>query len=1012
MNSGKYTRRTFLTAASTATAMAAMGTETGVGSGVDPALADAGGQTDVVIRLERVPRQSEQGRDGAIESVRTHAARTQQELSDTLSETSGVDLGRQFWLANAVLATVDVDTVALETLAELEQVERIHSPELPGRTRRANPNATAVSQDGRDVFEERDVSWAVELVNAPAVWEHYDARGEGARICIIDTGVDAAHPDIDLDGWAEFDEQGQRVDSEPNEPDPSTVPLAGHGTGMSSVATGGDASGMQVGVAPEAELYVAGFEGYNFPAVMAGLEWAVENDADVVSMSFTMDGQWATVIEPFQNAVDAGTLPITVSEWPLPFTFNATTPAVLTTGSLDKHLEARKGANGGFVRWDRALRDIDTPEWWPAESFSPDVTLAGSEVPNAVPLDTGSYGGDVIDESSYGPDRNWATMPGVSNTPPALAGVIALLLSVTDEQPSLAEIRESVRETAVQPYESTLPVPNDRFAHGIPHAARLVREFVDPERTITGTVTDDSGDPVESATVVTESGSETTADSDGSFELSIPEGSDTVTARTLGYEPVERSLEAGQSTVELSLNSRIEPQLDIPREYPTRVDPGATLTVGVNVEHANSARVNLESEGRRVGADDIELLIDGTSTRPGDTVDFPIETETLSVEVRFDDDARGVVNLTVDFANVDDGVITASQQLDSIHVHEQPLRVSETESLQGSLMAAAPDTTVELAGEEWTIETAPANMNTPEGLLNPNNRLVYTHPVLRPAQDDPVGLLVDRPLTLTAADGYDPTISVRDDTDSDRSVGLRVAASYATISAIELDAGGAGSGIHVLNGVGVDIDNVTVSNAGDAIRSELTLSLLVRSCDLTGTESGVRLSWLTWNSLLDNNGIRGATTGVALDSDFVIRRVRLRGNQFDNVETDIVTSGEGEISYERVGSDDGQSGTDEETGSAGGDGQSGTDDETDASSGDGQSGTDGETDPSNGEESSGDETGETDGSDGSDTESDDSESTADGTDESGPGFGVPASLAGLVSAGYFLRRLRESDTGQ
>jgi hypothetical protein len=115
---------------------------------------------------------------------------------------------------------------------------------------------------------------------------------------------------------------------------------------------------------------------------------------------------------------------------------------------------------------------------------------------------------------------------------------------------------------------------------------------------------------------------------------------------------------------------------------------------------------------------------------------------------------------------------------------------------------------------------------------------------------------VDRPLTLTAADGYDPTIRIQGDTNSDRSVGIRVAASYVTISDIEVDAGGAVSGIHVLNSVGADIDDVTVSNVRDAILAELTISLLVRSCDLAGTEHGIRISWLGWNSQLADNEIR------------------------------------------------------------------------------------------------------------------------------------------------------------
>jgi serine protease AprX len=176
-----------------------------------------------------------------IQHLKRHAVETQTRVRAQLTGMNGVEVTRSFWLANALVVTVDLDAVSLERVTELEHVKRVHSPELPEN--RPRPDSSVSSQSDGNVFEERDVSWAVELVNAPAVWDQYDARGESARICIIDTGVDPDHPDIDLDGWAEFDRQGQRVESEPNEPSPDEAPMPGHGTGMSSVATGGDASG-------------------------------------------------------------------------------------------------------------------------------------------------------------------------------------------------------------------------------------------------------------------------------------------------------------------------------------------------------------------------------------------------------------------------------------------------------------------------------------------------------------------------------------------------------------------------------------------------------------------------------------------------------------------------------------------------------------------------------------------------------------------------------------------------
>lgn len=966
MDESRTTRRTFLSASGGLLGLVGTGGALG-DPRIDPALRARTGETDVVLRLDTADTPDGAPPEAVRAHLKSHAESVQSEVRAALADESGVSVTGSFWLANALVATVDTDRTRLDDLVALDGVDRIHAPDAisAGTERNEAAGATAASPQA-DIFDEQDVSWVLDLLNVPAVWERYGTRGEGARVAILDTGVDTSHPDIDLTEWVEFDAQGQRVDSEPSEVDRGI----GHGTWTSTLATGGNASGMAIGVAPDAELYVAGFgEEYNFPAVMAGLEWAVENDADVASMSFTMETRWLDVIEPVENAVTAGTLPITAIEWPAPFLFNATTPEMLVTAPITRERVPRQGANGGQIRWERALRGFDVPDDWPADSFVPDVSVPGAEVPSGV-------------SGPQFPDRNWVPNGrGASTTPPFAAGIVALLQSATDGGLSAAELRETFRETAFRPDGADEAVPNTRLGYGIPDAARAVARHVDGDRTVSGVVTDDGESPVAGATVRAASGSEATTDEDGSYTLSVPEGAETLTASAVGYDDVETTVTAGASTADLAFETRVVPAIERAEREATRLAPGETLTLTFDIAHADAARVVLEGSGRRVAPEDFAVSINGTSTAVGAETALEDRPSTLSVGITAHEEARGVVRFAVGVANLaGDEPMTTELPLDPVHVHDRPLTVADGDDLQQALDAAAPDTRVELAGSEYTVDVGAIEPTFDDSLLE----YPPAAPVLERARDDEAALVVDKPLTLTAADGADPTIVVDDAGSAERSVALRLGASYVTVSDLTVDAGGAGAGVSVLNGTGVTVENVTVTNADHGLLGELTLSLLARSNDFTATDTGLRLSWIAWNALVTDNDLRDAGVGVELDSGFLITETQLVENRFENVGTAVETTGEGELSYDRTESDSTDDGQES-------DGQTPGPDETPA---------EGTPEPGMGTPTAtptGTETGEGGGT----------AATTTGAD--GPGFGVGTALTGLGGLAYLLRRRLGSD---
>lgn len=124
------------------------------------------------------------------------------------------------------------------------------------------------------------------LIRAPYVWEHLGYQGEGVTICVIDTGIDGDHPDFAgrIRLTADFTNKGSAADGN------------GHGTHVVSIVAGtGQASaGKYVGVAPAAMIMAAKVltdkGSGQMSGVMAGLEWAARNGADVLNLSLGSEG--------------------------------------------------------------------------------------------------------------------------------------------------------------------------------------------------------------------------------------------------------------------------------------------------------------------------------------------------------------------------------------------------------------------------------------------------------------------------------------------------------------------------------------------------------------------------------------------------------------------------------------------------------------------------------------------------------------------------------------------------
>lgn len=426
------------------------------------------GTIEVVVRLEDASVSDSMPGEEVENALESHADETQDPLLAHADETAGLTVETEFWLTNAVLLTVDADRVDLESIAAFDTVERIHKNfRIPHPKAASTSVNTTVAAGTGPATTKR--TWGIEYLNVPAVWDQYETRGEGVRVAVLDTGVDADHPDIDLytddpsdptapGGWAEFNETGERVQ------DSTPYDSGLHGTHVSGTVAGGNASGTQIGVAPDVELLhglVLSDAGGSFAQVVAGMEWAVASDADIASLSFGASGKHQAFVEPVQHATDSGT--IVVGAIGNDGHETSSSPGnvydALSAGAVDADGTVPDFSGGERINgsdW------ADPPSTWP-DSFSvPDVVAPGVAITSAVP------GGQ------------YRELPGTSMATPHVTGTIALLLSLEPDA-TAEEITTALTGTARVPETATVDAGIDRetrYGNGIVDANAAIDAII------------------------------------------------------------------------------------------------------------------------------------------------------------------------------------------------------------------------------------------------------------------------------------------------------------------------------------------------------------------------------------------------------------------------------------------------------------------------------------------------------------------------------------------------------
>lgn len=176
----------------------------------------------------------------------------------------------------------------------------------PGKTTPPPGKASGATKDGKKKSGSDPLSpkqWDMKLIGATPDGAHATQTGAGVVVGVMDTGIDASHPDLaanfDPVLSRNFTSDREDIDGlcadEPDKScnDPANVDEGGHGTHVAgTIGAANNGIGI-IGVAPDATLVNlrAGQDsGYFFLyETLAALDWAAAAKIDVVNMSFYTD---------------------------------------------------------------------------------------------------------------------------------------------------------------------------------------------------------------------------------------------------------------------------------------------------------------------------------------------------------------------------------------------------------------------------------------------------------------------------------------------------------------------------------------------------------------------------------------------------------------------------------------------------------------------------------------------------------------------------------------------------
>jgi len=261
-----------------------------------------GEKVPIIVILKDQPYFNTFSNEKAVPLLKSHATNSQQSIASLINEEAikgNADKIKQFWVVNAIALNASPEFI--ERLAKRDDIASV---ELDSQFLVTENYSVQIS--GSSIA---NATSELKRINATKAWE-LGITGSGINVSVIDTGINPSHPDIAGRVLRWIDLIGSQV-----------LPYDdnGHGTHVAGTVAGNGSSGTTTGVAPEANLFGvkvldATGSGYE-SAVISGIQWSIDNKANIISMSLGSSEIWTTancdadnpaMATAINNANDAG----------------------------------------------------------------------------------------------------------------------------------------------------------------------------------------------------------------------------------------------------------------------------------------------------------------------------------------------------------------------------------------------------------------------------------------------------------------------------------------------------------------------------------------------------------------------------------------------------------------------------------------------------------------------------------------------------------------------------------